>query len=82
MMQAVNRVTDIPFLGVGLGYRQALDEGIFAFKEEIDFLEIITEQYIYKVNGREKLEKICEQFQVIPHGVGLSIGSMAPCYGC
>jgi uncharacterized protein (UPF0276 family) len=78
MTQTATGITDIPFLGVGLGYRRELKEGIFAFKEEIDFLEIITEQYIYNVNGREQLEKICEEFQVIPHGVSLSIGSMSP----
>ncbi len=66
MTQTANRVTDIPFLGVGLGYRQALKEGIFAFKDEIDFLEIITEQYIHKTSARDQLEKVCEQFQVIP----------------
>src|SRR2546421_7777724 len=78
MAQTANRVTALPFLGVGLGYRQALHEGIFAFKDEIDFLEVITEQYTYKVDGRDKLESICEHFQVIPHGVSLSIGSMTP----
>ncbi len=78
MIETANRVKDLPFLGVGLGYRQVLDEGIFAFKEEIDFLEIITEQYIHNMNNRDRLERICEQFQVIPHGVSLSIGSMAP----
>ena len=78
MIQTANQVKDIPFLGVGLGYRQALKEGIFAFKDEIDFLEVITEQYTQKTSAREQLEKVCEQFQVIPHGVSLSIGSLSP----
>src|SRR5436305_7407867 len=78
MTQTANRTTELPCLGVGLGYRPALREGIFAFKDEIDFLEIITEQYIDKANDRDKLAKVCEQFQVIPHGVSLSIGSMSP----
>ena len=78
MTQTANRVSDISFLGVGLGYRQALKESIFAFKDEIDFLEVITEQYISHADTRDQLKKVCEQFQVIPHGVSLSIGSMSP----
>jgi len=73
----VNYVADIPTHGVGLGFRMELNESIFAAREEINFLEIITDQYI--LDTRDKgLERLCEAFPVIPHGVGLSIGSMTP----
>jgi uncharacterized protein (UPF0276 family) len=73
-----NLTLGIPTLGVGLGYRSDLKEGILAHQEAIDFLEIITDNYIGKPGALEELEELCTQFSVIPHGVSLSIGSMMP----
>lgn len=68
----------IPLLGVGLGFRRELKEAIFAAREEIDFLEIITDQYIQHPGTLSELEQLCASFRVIPHGVNLSIGSVMP----
>jgi len=78
-MQAVaNRTLALPALGVGLGYRTELKEAIFAHREQIDFLEIITDNYLAAPGAQAALEEICALFPVIPHGVDLSIGSLMP----
>jgi uncharacterized protein (UPF0276 family) len=78
-MQAVaNLTTAIPALGVGLGYRTELKEAILAHREQIDFLEIITDNYLTSPGAQAALEDLCALFPVIPHGVGLSIGSLMP----
>ncbi len=77
MQQSVNQVKAIPYLGSGLGYRRELKQEILAAREEIDFLEVLTDQFqpSWMI---EELEQICEIFPVIPHGIGLSVGSMIP----
>lgn len=45
-MSVVNLTTTLPALGVGLGYRSELREGILANRERIDFLEIIADNYL------------------------------------
>lgn len=77
-MQVANRTTTIPGLGVGLGYRSELREGILANRERIDFLEIICDNYLRESSALAALEELCTLFPVIPHGVGLSIGSVMP----
>lgn len=79
MQIAPNNLTgNIPRLGVGLGYRSELKEGIFAHQDDIDFLEIMTDNYLQESGASEELEELCASFPVIPHGVNLSIGSMMP----
>lgn len=73
-----NLTSTIPILGIGLGYRSELKEGILAHQDAIDFLEIITDNFIGKTGAIDELEEICALFPVIPHGVNLSIGSMMP----
>ena len=65
----------IPFLGSGLGYRRELRERILESRAIIDFLEIVTEQFMGDAGRLRDLEELCALFPVIPHGIGLSIGS-------
>ena len=74
-MKAFNR--DFPRLGAGLGYRREISKDILDAKDSIDFVEIITDQFINNPRHAEELERVCQHFRVIPHGVGLSIGSAA-----
>lgn len=67
-----------PYFGAGLGYREELREGIFSRAAEIDCLEILVDEYIVLPWKWSELENVCHQFAVIPHGVGLSVGSAAP----
>lgn len=78
MLQTEDRLAQIPSLGIGLGYRRQIKEEIFAAHQELDFLEVITEHYIEDPRSIEELKQLCEVFPVIPHGIGLSIGSLAP----
>lgn len=63
----------IPYLGSGLGYRRELANWILAADSRIDVLEVVTEQFLQ--SGAE-LQALADRFPVIPHGVGLSIGTV------
>lgn len=78
MSTPADRLSNIPFLGSGLGFRRELKEHIFEAKDRIDFLEIITDQYVESPQRITELEEACKLFPVIPHGIGLSVGSAIP----
>jgi len=68
-----------PNLGFGLGLRTEHYDTILAEKPAIDWLEIITENYL--VAGGKPLyflEKIRELYPIVMHGVSMSIGSSDP----
>ena len=68
----------LPTLGVGLGYRAELHDAILAHADQIDFLELITEQFIRRSpEVRDRALALRERMPVIPHGVELSVGSAA-----
>ena len=71
----MSTLNDVPYLGSGLGFRNALMQKTIEARDAIDFLEIISDNFIGHGAQREILEEICDLFPVIPHGVGLSIGS-------
>lgn len=68
-------ISNIPFLGSGLGYRRPLHKKIYENVKKIDFLEIISESFFEKATLHRELEQLSESFVIIPHGVSLSIGS-------
>lgn len=68
-----------PYLGFGLGLRTEHYETILNEKPSIDWLEIITENYL--VPGGKPLhflDKIREDYPMVMHGVSMSIGSCDP----
>ena len=68
-----------PLSGFGLGLRTPHYEAILAEPNAIDWLEVITENYL--VPGGKPLnylERIRERFPMVMHGVSLSIGSTDP----
>lgn len=69
----------LPFLGYGVGLRPKHYNHILTKWPEIDFFEIISENYMVD-GGRpiDTLEKIRERYPVVMHGVSLSIGSTDP----
>ncbi|TDE51538.1 DUF692 domain-containing protein [Nonomuraea mesophila] len=69
---------DIPMLGAGLGFREELSEEIYAAHDQIDFVEIIADQYTRPGADLSGLRRLVDTFTVIPHAVGLSIGTMGP----
>lgn len=68
-----------PNLGIGIGLRQPHYEDIFRLKPEIDWFEIISENFM--VEGGQQLDvldRILELYPVVQHGVSLAIGSPTP----
>jgi uncharacterized protein (UPF0276 family) len=68
-----------PALGFGLGLRVDHYEAILAGKPEVDWFEVLTENYL--VPGGKPLHylmRMRERYPLAMHGVSLSIGSSAP----
>ena len=67
---------DIPFLGVGLGFREALKSATLEHLDRIDFLELMTEHYIeMPPHKTRELELLAAEIPLVMHGVELSIGT-------
>ena len=69
----------MPFLGFGLGLRTAHFEHIIQNRPNVDWFEIISENFMV-AGGKPKyyLQAIREQYPIVMHGVSLSIGSTEP----
>ncbi len=68
-----------PDLGFGLGLRTAHYASILEEKPDVDFFEVISENYM--IEGGKPLgylDRISEQTPVVLHGVSLSIGGAHP----
>lgn len=68
-----------PYLGFGLGLRPDHYDAILKQKPDVDWFEIITENYL--VSGGKPiyyLDQIRKDYPVVMHGVSLSIGSTDP----
>jgi uncharacterized protein (UPF0276 family) len=74
----------LPYLGFGLGLRSFHLKEILETLPPIDWFEIMTEHFLSPNpttrGGRPAyyLNKICEHYPVVMHGVSLSIGSTDP----
>jgi uncharacterized protein len=69
----------LPNLGIGVGLRIPHYDDIFKSNPEIDWFEIISENFM--VDGGkpiENLERILDRYTVVQHGVSLAIGSPDP----
>lgn len=77
MTTANHSVSALPYLGSGLGYRRELRSAILEAAARIDFLEIVTDQFT-ETPDLEELQDLGRRFTIVPHGIGLSIGSMIP----
>ncbi len=69
----------MPFLGFGLGLRPDYYEEILTQKPNLDWFEILTENYM--VPGGKPLyylDQIRAHYPMVMHGVSLSLGSMDP----
>ncbi|MCG7868449.1 MAG: DUF692 domain-containing protein [Candidatus Thiodiazotropha taylori] len=68
-----------PFLGYGLGLRRQHYEDVLDTKPEVDWFEILSENYM--VDGGKPLyylDRIREHYPMVMHGVSMSIGSTEP----
>lgn len=76
-LAAADALLSIPALGSGIGFRRELRQDILNSRDEIDFIEVVTEQYLSDPKQLMELEELRETFPIVPHGVGLSIASAA-----
>ena len=68
--------SNVPALGVGLGFREPLRGDIFLHRDEIGFLEITADHYLDAPPEKEReLELLAEHFTLVPHALNLSLGS-------
>lgn len=66
-------------LGIGIGLRPVHYQDIFQTRPNIDWFEIISENFM--VDGGkpiENLERILDSYTIVQHGVSLAIGSPDP----
>ncbi len=71
--------TQFPYLGFGLGLRSEHFQYILENKPEIDWFEIISENFIDSQGWpRHVINQIADQYPVVMHGVSMSIGSTDP----
>lgn len=67
---------EVPVLGAGLGYRPELRAEILAHAGQIDWLEVITDEYLPMTRAsREEAARLAARFPCVPHGVELSLGT-------
>ncbi len=71
--------TNFPVLGYGLGFRPTHFPYITAHKPDIDWFEIISENYM-DAGGQQRrvLDELREHYPIVMHGVSLSIGTVDP----
>ncbi|HTM63427.1 MAG TPA: DUF692 domain-containing protein [Gammaproteobacteria bacterium] len=75
----MNRTISRPNLGFGLGLRTEHYQDILANRPDVDWFEIITENYLIP-GGKPHyyLDSIREHYPMVMHGVSMSIGSSDP----
>lgn len=69
-------LSHLPTLGVGLGFREPLRSDLFLHQRQVDFLEIVADNYLDAPPQKEQeLELLAAHFRLIPHAINLSLGS-------
>jgi hypothetical protein len=68
-----------PDLGIGVGLRTAHYAHILERKPDVDFFEVLSENYM-DTGGRplRVLEQVAERYPIVLHGVSMNIGSTDP----
>lgn len=74
-MSPCAEVATVPRLGSGLGYRLELRESILAAREGLDFVELLTDEFLHGSGSLDEVREVCDAFPAVPHGIGLSVGS-------
>lgn len=75
-MPISDNTNERPYLGYGLGLRKEHYETVLAERPDVDWFEIISENYM--VDGGKPLDyltRIREHYPMVMHGVSMSIGS-------
>ena len=68
--------SQLPALGVGLGFRVPFRGDLFLHQRQVSFLEILADHYLDTSPEKEQeLDLLAEHFALIPHALNLSLGS-------
>lgn len=69
----------LPDLGIGVGLRTVHYQHVREARPEVDFFEVISENYM-ESHGRpvEVLDELAQHYPIVMHGVSLSIGAPSP----
>jgi len=68
--------SQLPTLGVGLGFREPFLSDLFLHRQRVDFLEITFDHYLDAPPEKmSELELLARHFTLVPHGLNLSLGS-------
>ena len=67
-------IANIPYLGIGLGFRKDIADALDVYQEEIDLLELIPTHFV-EARQMQGLSKMVQTFPCVLHDVSLSIGS-------
>lgn len=75
----INKKSEFPYLGYGIGLRSQHYQYILKHLPKVDWFEIISENFLLQ-NGKPRyyLDRIREHYPIVMHGVSLSIGSCDP----
>jgi len=66
----------LPRLGVGVGYRREIGPALRANRETVQWLEIISDQFLNPtVDASALLDALRTEFPLVPHGVEMSIAT-------
>ncbi len=69
-------LSQLPALGVGLGFRVPFRGDLFLHQRQVSFLEILADHYLDTSPEKEQeLDLLAEHFALIPHAINLSLGS-------
>lgn len=69
---------DFPRLGIGVGLRPSFYPELIRGRVPVDWLEIISDNYLQGGEPLARLKKVMKHYRVVMHGVGLHIGSLDP----
>lgn len=75
----MSSLRELPFLGVGIGYRPELQKEQSRHLDRIDWFELIADRYIRSVpESIERAKAMNGRQPLIPHGLELSVGTEGP----
>jgi uncharacterized protein len=78
-MSRATSYSSYPTLGVGIGFRAEIAPSVLAHRDRIDFLEVIAEHFLNPTrDARRELATLTRFFPIVPHAIGLSLGSVEP----
>jgi hypothetical protein len=67
---------DLPILKAGIGFREPMLTDLFRHRNAVDFVEIVADHYLAATPEKlRELDLLAANFPVIPHALGLSLGS-------